>query len=108
MSLKTTLTRGVFAAILLASGVAFAQTSNPMDVVPEQIPNDIPYPMVRPYRSIAPMPFLPQPWPSRKKRDWKLICAVYDSGGNMVSFKRMEGAQIASIAIAEHTRPRPR
>lgn len=37
-----------------------------------------------------------------KKRDWKLICAVYDSGGNMVSFKRMDGAQIASIAIAEH------
>ena len=66
MSLKTTLTRGIFAASLLASGAVFAQTPNLMDVVPEKMPNDIPYPMVRPDRSIAPMPFLRQPWLSRK------------------------------------------
>ena len=28
--------------------------------------------------------------------------AVVDSGGNLVTFKRMDGAQYASIAIAEH------
>lgn len=27
---------------------------------------------------------------------------MYDSGGNMVSFKHMDGAQIASITIAGH------
>ena len=37
-----------------------------------------------------------------KKRDWKLICAVVDSGGSLVTFKRMDGAQLASIKISIH------
>lgn len=37
-----------------------------------------------------------------KKRNWKMNVAVLDSGGNLVAFKRMDGAQLASIAIAEH------
>jgi uncharacterized protein GlcG (DUF336 family) len=28
--------------------------------------------------------------------------AVVDSGGNLVAFARMDGAQLASVAIAEH------
>ena len=28
--------------------------------------------------------------------------AVVDSGGNLVAFQRMDGAQLASISIAEH------
>ena len=106
MALKTTLTRGIFAASLLAPGAAFAQTPNPMDVVPEKMPNDFPY--GAPISLDRADAVLAAAVAESKKRDWKLICAVYDSGGNMVSFKRMDGAQIASIAIAEHTRPRPR
>ena len=37
-----------------------------------------------------------------KKRDWKLNVAVVDSGGNLVAFQRMDGAQLASIQISEH------
>jgi len=37
-----------------------------------------------------------------KKHDWKLNVAVVDSGGNLVAFQRMDGAQLASIAISEH------
>ena len=37
-----------------------------------------------------------------KRRDWKLNVAVVDSGGNLVAFQRMDGAQLASIAVAEH------
>ena len=37
-----------------------------------------------------------------KKRDWKMNVAVVDSGGNLVAFQRMDGAQLASIQIAEH------
>ncbi len=37
-----------------------------------------------------------------KKHDWKLNVAVVDSGGNLVAFQRMDGAQLASIQIAEH------
>src|SRR5262249_25683254 len=37
-----------------------------------------------------------------KKHDWKMNIAVVDSGGNLVAFERMDGAQLASIAISEH------
>jgi uncharacterized protein GlcG (DUF336 family) len=36
------------------------------------------------------------------KRGWQLNVAVVDSGGNLVLFARMDGAQLASVAIAEH------
>jgi uncharacterized protein GlcG (DUF336 family) len=37
-----------------------------------------------------------------KKHKWKLNVAVVDSGANLVAFQRMDGAQLASIAISEH------
>jgi glc operon protein GlcG len=37
-----------------------------------------------------------------KKRDWKMNIAVADSGGNLVAFRRMDGAMLASIRIAQH------
>jgi glc operon protein GlcG len=37
-----------------------------------------------------------------KKRNWKMNVAVVDSGGNLVAFQRMVGAQLASIQVAEH------
>ena len=36
------------------------------------------------------------------KHGWLLNVAVVDSGGNLVTFARMDGAQLASISIAEH------
>jgi glc operon protein GlcG len=36
------------------------------------------------------------------QRNWKMNVAVTDSGGNLVAFQRMDGAMLASIAIAEH------
>ena len=37
-----------------------------------------------------------------EKRGWAVNVAVVDSGANLVAFARMDGAQIASIAVAEH------
>jgi uncharacterized protein GlcG (DUF336 family) len=36
------------------------------------------------------------------KRGWAFDIAVVDSGANLVAFLRMDGAQLASIPIAEH------
>ena len=36
------------------------------------------------------------------KRGWQLNIAVVDSGANLVTFVRMDGAQLGSIAISEH------
>ncbi|SMC62722.1 GlcG/HbpS family heme-binding protein [Polynucleobacter kasalickyi] len=37
-----------------------------------------------------------------KKRNWKMNIAVVDVNGDLIVFKRMDNAQLASIAIAEH------
>ncbi len=37
-----------------------------------------------------------------KKHNWKENVAVVDSTGYLVAFSRMDGAQLASVAIAEH------
>jgi uncharacterized protein GlcG (DUF336 family) len=36
------------------------------------------------------------------KHDWPMNIAVVDSGANLVAFLRMDGALLASIAVAEH------
>ena len=100
MSLKSA--AQAFAAAMLAAFAlgAAAQQPNPMDVVPDKMPNDIPYgaPISLDRADAA----LAAAVAESKKRGWKLICAVVDSGAHLVSFKRMDGAQLASIAIAEH------
>jgi uncharacterized protein GlcG (DUF336 family) len=37
-----------------------------------------------------------------KKRNWKMNVAVVDVNGDLIAFKRMDNAQLASIQIAEH------
>jgi glc operon protein GlcG len=87
-------------AALLMAGASQAQQPNPLDAVPDNMPFDVPYgapiSLDRADAAIA------AAVAESKKRNWKMNVAVYDSGGNLVSFKRMDGAQLASIQIAEH------
>jgi glc operon protein GlcG len=100
MSLKSVLFVVSVAAALIIAGVSYAQQPNPLDAVPEKMPFDVPY--GAPISLERADAVLAAAVAEAKKRDWKLNCAVVDSGANLVSFKRMDGAQIASIAIAEH------
>lgn len=87
-------------AAFSAAAVAQQAPANPLDTVPEKMPFDIPYgPGISLDKADA---VLAAAVAESKKRSWKLICSVVDSGGNMVSFKRMDDAQIASIDIAMH------
>lgn len=73
---------------------------NPLDIVPEKIPFDVPYgPPISLERALAAIDAVVA---EAKKRDWKMNVAVVDSGGNLVAFQRMDGAMLASIQIAEH------
>jgi glc operon protein GlcG len=73
---------------------------NPLDVVPEAIPFDVPYgPPISLERAQAAIDAVVA---EAKKRDWKMNVAVVDSGANLVAFQRMDGAMLASIQIAEH------
>lgn len=97
------LTSVVLGAALLVAGVASAQTTpppSPLDVVPDKMPFDVPY---GPPISLAhAKAVIAAAVADSKKREWKLNIAVVDSGGNLVAFERMDGAQLASIAISEH------
>lgn len=96
--LRTALTP--LAVALLAATASHAQQANPLDAVPEKMPFDVPYGApVSLERADA---VLAAAVAEAKSRNWKLICAVVDSGASLVSFKRMDGAQLASIDIAAH------
>jgi uncharacterized protein GlcG (DUF336 family) len=74
--------------------------TNPLDFVPDKIPFDTPYgPPISLDRAQA---VIQAAVAEAKKRNWKMNVAVVDSGGNLVSFQRMDGAMLASIQIAEH------
>jgi uncharacterized protein GlcG (DUF336 family) len=91
-------------ASLLAVGASQAQqpapATNPLDNVPEKMPFDVPY--GAPITLDRAEAVITAALGESKNRNWKLICSVVDSGGNLVSFKRMDNAQIASIDIAIH------
>lgn len=98
----TTLMMGVATAILLGAGSASAQQAapNPLDAVPDKMPFDVPYgPSIGADRARG---LIAAATEEAKKHGWKLNVAVVDAGGNLVAFERMDGAQLASIAISEH------
>jgi glc operon protein GlcG len=111
MSARNIVTLIVLGAALAAAAPLPAQQSatapaaapaaaNPLDVVPDKMPFDIPYgaPILLEHAEAA----IAVAVAEAKKHDWKLNVAVVDSGGNLVAFQRMDGAQLASIQVAEH------
>ena len=75
-------------------------TSNPLDVIPDQMPFDVPYGL--PISLDRAEAVIRAAVAEAKKRNWKMNIAISDSGGNLVAFQRMDGAMLASIQIAEH------
>jgi glc operon protein GlcG len=74
--------------------------SNPLDVIPEEIPFDVPYGL--PISLDRAQAVIYAAVAEAKRRNWKMNIAVADSGGNLVAFQRMDGAMLASIQIAKH------
>jgi uncharacterized protein GlcG (DUF336 family) len=89
----------VLAATLLVAGVSHAQAPN-LDAIPDVMPFDLPY--GAPISLERADALINAAVSEAKRRNWKMNVAVVDSGGNLVAFKRMDSAQLASIAISEH------
>ena len=89
----------VLTAFLGVCGAAGAQ-QNPLDVIPDKMPNATPYgapiALARAQGAIA------AATAEAEKRGWALNVAIVDSGANLVAFARMDGAQLGSIAVSEH------
>jgi glc operon protein GlcG len=75
-------------------------SSNPLDIIPEEIPFDVPYGL--PISLERAQAVINAAADEAKKRNWKMNLAVADSGGHLVAFQRMDGAMLAAIKIAEH------
>jgi len=88
------------AAVFLLANAGAQQPASPLDTIPEKIPFDVPY--GAPIGLERAEAVLNAALGEARKRDWKLVCAVMDSGGQLVAFKRQDGAQLASIDIAQH------
>ena len=77
-----------------------APPANPLDVVPDKMPFSTPY--GAPISLQRAQAVVQAAVAEAAKRGWQLNIAVVDSGANLVTFARMDGAQLASIAISEH------
>jgi glc operon protein GlcG len=74
--------------------------ANPLDVIPDKMPFSTPYgaPITLQRAQAVAQAAVAE----ATRRGWQLNVAVVDSGANLVTFVRMDGAQLASIAISEH------
>jgi uncharacterized protein GlcG (DUF336 family) len=91
----------VGAALLTGTALRAQQPSPPsLDAIPDKMPFSTPY--GAPIGAQRAQALIQAAAEEATKKGWPEDIAVYDSGANLVAFLRMDGAQLASIAIAEH------
>jgi glc operon protein GlcG len=89
-------------AYLLTAGGAFAQQppAAGLDAAPAQMPFNAP--IGAPITLEKAQALIGAAVAEAYKRGWAENVAVVDWRGNLVSFARMDGAKLASLAVAEH------
>jgi uncharacterized protein GlcG (DUF336 family) len=90
------------ATLIIAATMAVAQSpaSQPSaGGTPAKLPFDIPYGTSVDLDTAKRLLAIAEA--EAKKRDWKMDIAVVDTHGELVAFERMDGAQMASIAISQ-------
>jgi glc operon protein GlcG len=99
--------RALFLTLTLLGATLFgadlrAQQPTPsgLDAIPEKMPFSQPY--GAPIGAQQAQSLIQAALAEANKRGWPMNIAVVDSGASLVAFVRMDGAQLASIAIAEH------
>ena len=106
MTLRTLKTIALGTGLLVA-GAAFAQQQPAapaappnLDAVPDKMPFATPYgaPVTMERAQAAIQAAIAE----ANKRGWPLNITVVDPNGDLVAFARMDGAQLASVAISQH------
>jgi uncharacterized protein GlcG (DUF336 family) len=91
----------VGAAVLVGSELRAQQAAAPnLDAIPEKMPFATPY--GAPITAERAGSLIQAAVAEAVKKGWPMNVAVVDSGANLVAFLRMDGAQLASIPLAEH------
>jgi len=88
----------VLAFAWLGLGIAGAQqpAANPLDAIPDKMPFNVPY--GTPITLQRAQALINE----ATRRGWAMNVAVTDPNGDLIAFGRMDGAQLASIAISQH------
>ena len=89
----------LLAAGALAAGIAQAQAPD-LNAVPDKMPFNLPY--GTPISLERAQAVIQAAVAEAQKRGWPGNVAVVDPEGDLVAFARMDGAQLASISIAQH------
>jgi len=94
----------LLAAALLRTEISHAEDAAPpaypLDVIPDKMPFATPY--GAPISLQRAQALVQAAVAEATKRGWAMNVAVVDSGTNLVAFSRMDGAQLASIAVSQH------
>jgi glc operon protein GlcG len=98
----------ILASGLFAAGQAFAQQqaapapAAPPDLnaIPDKMPFNIPF--GTPIAMDRAQGLIQAAVAEANKRGWAMNVAVVDPNGDLVSFARMDGAQLASVSISQH------
>jgi glc operon protein GlcG len=71
-----------------------------LDAIPDKLPFNTPYgaPISLERAEAA----IKAAMAEATKKGWPMNIAVVDSGGNLMAFARMDGAQLSSVAVSEH------
>jgi glc operon protein GlcG len=87
---------------LLGGADLTAQQAAPtnLDSIPDKMPFSAPY--GAPISAQRAQSLIQAAAAEAGRKGWPMNIAVVDSGANLVAFLRMDGAQLASISIAEH------
>jgi glc operon protein GlcG len=96
--------RGLLVSVIvLAAGAASAQqppAKPDLDAIPDKMPFNVPYGLS--IGADKAHEILVAAVTESKKRGWAMNISVVDTGGLLVAFERMDGAQLASISISQH------
>jgi glc operon protein GlcG len=105
MTLRTLTIVALGAGLLMAEAAFAQQQAAPaappnLDAVPDKMPFATPYgaPITMDRAQAAIQAAVAE----ANKRGWAINVAVVDPNGDLVAFGRMDGAQLASIAISQH------
>jgi glc operon protein GlcG len=91
---------GLVVGLACLAGIAGSAVAEDQPAIPEQMPFDIPY--GTPITLEHAKRIVAVAEAEAKKHNWKMNIAVVGPAGELVYFEKMDGAQNASIAIAQH------
>ena len=103
MLMRKLILNSLVGGMALVSAHALAQTPapSPAVAVPDAMPFDIPYGMSINADQAAKIVQAVVAESKKAPRNWKMAISVVDTHGELVYFYRMDGTQVASVAISQ-------